>query len=779
MSKADDKFLKLARERFKQAEEAEKAQRERERADLRFYAGEQWDADLLDARKGQTIGSGTSVQIVPARPSLTINKTREPVRQILNEERKSELAIELTPADDWGDTTGPIDHHEIELREGLVRRIQRDSEAAGARTWAFARSTIAGRGYWLVLTRFMPGKSWNQEVYVDRIYNQGSVLLDPSREQPDGSDAEWGFYGTTMPWDTYKSEFPASAKNPNRVSSASDDDWRILGEEAPDWFTSDGDTRSVRVMNYYYTERESRELAQGPDGQGIWLDEWPEHLPKPKDLQTRTVVTKKIKWAKIDGCQVIDETDWPGRWLPIIETVGEELPPYDKDKRCEGVVRPMLDACKGNNYIISKFVERVGLTPIPPWMMAGGQDEGYEDEYNTANTRALSRLHYNQKDNFEQQAPPPFKPDNRADIADIGMGVQLFGQAIASTSVVPETALGNADPTVKSGKLAKLLLDQATRGTSNFLDNLTRSMRHEARVINDLLSPIYGRPGRLARMITGQGEMASVVIGQPFTTQGDGKQARPMPVKGWQPGQPTPEGAKLYTLTPDCDFNVAVTIKKSEGTRREEIAEKLTSLIEADPTQMGIIGDKLWKNLDVPDHEEFEERYRAILIPPIQALLNKQQPVPPQAQAQIAQLTQQLQQVMPLADKNKTDLQKATIQRDENIQIAQMNNETRVKVAWITASAGLAKATADVDAENARTVVDSLDTGAAAELDLHMKKLETVHAVLAQSQDHLHEAALQADQQAHELTAAEQAHQQALEQQSQQAALTPVPTETP
>ena len=55
------------------------------------------------------------------------------------------MGIELIPADDFGEMAGPIDHTEIELREGLVRRIQRDSEAADARTWAFSRSAIAGR----------------------------------------------------------------------------------------------------------------------------------------------------------------------------------------------------------------------------------------------------------------------------------------------------------------------------------------------------------------------------------------------------------------------------------------------------------------------------------------------------------------------------------------------------------------------------------------------------------------------------------------------------------
>src|SRR5262245_1218321 len=116
MSAARTKFLKLARDRFKQAQDADKDQRDRELQDLKFYAGEQWDPEVLNARKGQTLGQGTTNQVIPARPSLTINKTREPVRQVLNQERQSDLGISLIPADDWGEMAGPVDHTEIELR---------------------------------------------------------------------------------------------------------------------------------------------------------------------------------------------------------------------------------------------------------------------------------------------------------------------------------------------------------------------------------------------------------------------------------------------------------------------------------------------------------------------------------------------------------------------------------------------------------------------------------------------------------------------------------------
>jgi hypothetical protein len=177
VSRKDEKLLKLARERFELANTATNDQRKREREAIGFYNGKQWSQELIDARKGQTVGSGSNQQTTPARPSLVINKTREPVRQVLNQERQSDLSIELVPADDFAGFGEPIDRDEIDLREGFLRRIQRDQECDDARSWAFNRAVIAGKGYRVVMTRYVPGKTQDQEVYIERIYDQNSVLL--------------------------------------------------------------------------------------------------------------------------------------------------------------------------------------------------------------------------------------------------------------------------------------------------------------------------------------------------------------------------------------------------------------------------------------------------------------------------------------------------------------------------------------------------------------------------------------------------------------------------
>src|SRR5206468_13086472 len=192
-TRADTELLDLAKLRFKVCEEADDGQRRREREDLSAYAGELWSREELDARGAQPGTEG--MPPIPARPSLNIPLLQETIKQVTNEIRQAELGVEIVPVDKFPDADQAPDDREIELHEGLVRRIQRDSEDSDARIWAAARAAQCGRGFWGILTKYLPGKTWDQEIKIIRFYNQASVSLDPSHEQPDGSDADFGFVG--------------------------------------------------------------------------------------------------------------------------------------------------------------------------------------------------------------------------------------------------------------------------------------------------------------------------------------------------------------------------------------------------------------------------------------------------------------------------------------------------------------------------------------------------------------------------------------------------------
>lgn len=803
MSKAEDDFIKLARDRFKQAEDADHDQRARERDDLAFYSGDQWSRDAKIARESQQAVGG--LPPTPERPTLTINKVREPVRQVLNQEEGAEFAIELAPADDFGPLASPNPERdrEIELREGLLRTIQRSPEAQDARLWAASRAAIAGRGYYGVMTRYLPGKTMDQEVYIHRYYNQASVSLDPSHEQPDGSDAEWAFVGVDMPIAQYEAEF-----GKNRVTQAAsghDDEWRALGDDAPGWFSNTNElTKSVRVVDYWYTEREARTLCTMPDGTFAWQDELPNDAPAP--LDTRRVTEKKIKWAKIDGLQVLDETDWESPDIPIVKVLGEELHPYDDERRAEGMVRPARDANQGFNSMVSKLVETIGLTPIPPWMVAEGTWEVYRQWYQAATTRTLPVLPYKTTDLQGNPAPPPFRTPVDTPIGDLAMAVQMFDLAIKSTTGVPDANLGRQDPTVKSGRQAQILIAQSQHGTSHYLNNLTRSMRYEGRIINNLLYPIYGkRPGRLARIIDGQGEAQTVQIGMapppmalppangapggppmpgppglPPAVGPAGPPPGPMgaPPPGMPAGQPPgslqmarpglppmPPPKPVYTLTPDATYNVVVKITRAFDSRRDEEAAMIGDLISKNPQLITWFGDLWLKNQDGPGHQEMADRAKVMLAPPIQQLLAQQaqgqSPVPAPYQAQMQQLQKRLMDAEKLLQHASAELQSENAKYQTELRKTQMEIESKERIAALDRETKITVAELGAKVDRMQLFLEER-----ARLGAQM------HEATQNAMDRAHDVALGAQEHAQSLQQGDQAHAQSLEQGQQAAAQT-------
>lgn len=695
----ETQFLETARSRFKLGQDAMEDQLERETDDIRMFNGDQWPADVRAARAGQNASNG--LPPVPARPCFTINLLRQPVSQIQNECRQSDLGLEIVPADDFGESIGPIDDTEIKLREGLSRRIQRESEAQDAREWAFDRAVIAGRGFYAVRTRFVEGKSFDQEVYVQRIYNQASVTIDPNHEQPDGSDADWVFIGVDMPWDQYKAEFPMDAKGrKNRIADADDEEWRGLNDEFPDWFQNEGDHRLIRVVEYFYTVRESRELVLLADGNVSWSDEVPEGA---EVLDRRTVVDKRVKWAKIDGNQILDETDWPSPFLPIVKVLGKELQPTDKDRKAEGAVRPSRDSQVGFNFMASKQAEVVGLAPIPPLMVAEGQIEGYEAWYSLANTRTLPYLPYRTRDAEGNPVGAPSASPRETPIAAVAQSASMFHEMIRSTTGMPDPTLGNVDPSVRSGVAIRRLVEQANKGTSNFMDNLVRSMRHEGRIINSLLYPIYGkRPGRLARIMTGQQEQQTVMINQPFVRDGS----------RLAPAEPNAPNAERYQLTEEARFNVAIKVTKAYDTRREQEAATVAEIIQTNPAMLNVVGDLFFANMDGPGSRDMAERMKVMLAPPVQQLLQSKQQgqnaVPPEVQAQMAAMQQQMQQMGAALQEAQSGIQTEQLKAQVQLQIEREKLAAQERIEQLRAQVELQKAQIDAQVSEKRTAVEQI-----------------------------------------------------------------------
>jgi hypothetical protein len=133
-------------------------------------------------------------------------------------------------------------------------------------------------------------------------------------------------------------------------------------------------------------------------------------------------------------------------------------------------------------------------------------------------------------------------------------------------------------------------------------------------------------------------------------------------------------------------------------------------------------------------------------------------------------------------------MQKQTLKGQQDLQLAQLEQQGKERLAWINQVAQIAIAGAKIDAEQARTFVDAAEKGSAKALDLHMQHLAHVQDTQQSTQDHLEALQQAALEHSQNLEAGAVGHQQALEQgavghqqgleaNAQQAALQPAPAE--
>lgn len=265
---ADQALHDLALERFKVAAQAFQQQRIRELEDLKFAAGEQWPDDIKALRAGGQV-YGTMPPL-PARPCLTINKLRQPLQQVQNQQRNARLSLKFAPKGN-GATRDVASAY-----EDIARAIQADSRAHLARNWAFDRAIQCGRGAYRILTEYSNDGDFDLDIVYKRILNQAAVYLDPYAQEPDWSDGEWAFITEWVPYSRYKRMYPKS-----KLGAGDDTVFSDLVTDNSAWVQFDGtdEGRAVQLAEYFYVEYSDLVLVQLQDGSSVPASEAPEGVP--------------------------------------------------------------------------------------------------------------------------------------------------------------------------------------------------------------------------------------------------------------------------------------------------------------------------------------------------------------------------------------------------------------------------------------------------------------------------------------------------------------------
>ena len=701
-------IVKEALARFKLAVEAEAAQRAREQADLKFQdPAHQWDEDAAGARGPLTIDGVT----IPARPMLAIPKLDQPIQLVLNQERSAHLGVTVTPLDE------DADDDTAEVIQGLYRRIEQDSRAGLARSWAFDRAVKCGRGAYRVNTRYCddPAHPFDQGITIERLLYQSTAYFDPFAQEPDWSDGEWAFEANWFPWERYTRRYGTTALAKGGASELD-----ALAETAPEWAKTDGVTqddagRAVLVVKYWRVERTTRHQVVLEDGGTAYEDALPAggRIQMGEDGTTATrrrpVETRTVHCYVLNGLEVIESYPWNGRYIPLIPVIGRELQPWDASRIFSGMIGPSKDGQKLFNYAASQAVESAALEPRAPFDLDPQEIEGYEQFWKLANVKNFPYLPRH-KVNAQGQ---PWGPLQRiqADTSKLQLSMMLINEAdkfIQASTATFDPSLGNLPQKDRSGRAIIALQQQSDQGNSHYLHNLaTISMTYEAKVVLDLLPSIYDRPGRVARLLDFEDNPSAVILNAPFTKDARG---RPQPLHT-VPGVPAPPEAKTYDLRTG-KYSVNVSIGKSWQTRLQQGEAEIGAILQSNPELMPLVGPTYFKFRDFPGSKEIAEllkKMRAQQYPFLAQEQDDGQPDAQQLQGQLQALQQQLQQMQQQLQeagqiiqtkqveqqakaqtelaKVQADVQMKAIEAKLKLDLEDMRNRTTIAVAEINALA--------------------------------------------------------------------------------------------
>lgn len=628
LMQTDDRIVAEAKRRFDFAETYEAHTRQLEREDLKFAYGDsdnewQWPKDIQDR--------------LEKRVRLTVNKTRQHCLQIINDAKQNKSSMKVRP------TGNGATFKSAEIYEGLLRHIEYQSNAQAIYGYATKYQVYSGVGYWRVVTDYASDESFDQEIYLRRVKDPNAVYLDPNVVELDALDAKWAFVFDDMPKEDFAEQYPEfkNVASLNTLSTATNSWIKDKSVRVAEYFRCVPKKDQLLHMTHPVTKARSIVKASTvpPDILQSILDD-------PTTV-TRHIMDTKVEWYLICGDIIIDRRVWPGKYIPIIRLLGDEI---EIDSRLErsGHVRYMKDPQRMYNYMSSANVEFTALQGKTPYLAPKKAVESNINDWRSANQKNFAVLTYNHVDEDGTPIPPPQRQEPPQVGAAFIEGLKVASQEMMMASGQYEESFGQKSQAI-SGKAINARERQGDNATYHFIDQLGISITATAKVIMDLIPKVYDVP-RVNKILAQDGTESDVTV-NPHV-------AEAYLEKRSKEGQ---EVEKIFN--PNVGrYSVQADIGPAYATQRQEAFNAITQVLSMNKELTTVIGDLLFKSADFPMADKIAERLERMV--PAQAKGDGPSPQDQKMQANIASLTKDIHTLLEDNAKLKIQLKGKDEMRD-------------------------------------------------------------------------------------------------------------------
>jgi hypothetical protein len=568
----NDDFLTEMREGFKRSQDAWSNNQERYESDVRFARkGEQWGEADKKLRDDQ------------GRPMLTINKLASFIRQVVNDARMNKPQIKVFPNDNEGDP------ETAEVLNGIIRNIEQISKADLAYDTAIDCATSGGFGFFRIDLDYVTDMAFDMEIGISRILNPLTVYPDANSIEADSADWNECYVTEMIPNEEFEARYPDA----ELVSFDSGTKDVYSG-----WYEKD----ATRIAEFWKRTEVPMMIYELSNGDIVDEDVY-ETMKDDYDTVRVTIVQSRkskkhqVKQYIVSGAEILEEFDWPGKYIPIVPVYGDEVF-VDGERHLFSLIHFAKDPQRMYNYWRTASTELVALAPKAPWIGPAGafnSDPGWA----TANREAHQYLEY------DGDIPPQRQPFAGPPAGALQESLNSSDD-MKSVMGMHDASMG-AQSNEISGVAIHKRVSEGDTSNFHFIDNTARAIRHAGNIIVDLIPKVYSRD-RMIRILGEDGTAQTVRINAPVQKEEEGLQG-----EGVEKREAT---TNIYDLNLG-KYDVTVKSGPSFTTQRVEARESMLALLQAWPQAAAITGDLVVESMDWPNADIFAKRLKSLLPPGI------------------------------------------------------------------------------------------------------------------------------------------------------------------
>lgn len=521
---------------------------------------------------------------------MVINELPQFIHQVTNDIRQNTPSVDTIP-----DSDGDIETAEV--FSDLIRDIEYKSSADEAYDTAAEYAVKCGIGFIRVDHDYCGDDSDEQELQIKKVHDPLSVWIDPASIECDGRDANGGIALEPISRKTFERLYPKKS------------------------FISFTDPKATDVKDTII-------IAE------IFIREFTGKYNK----------TPLIRRYKFSGADMLDETEFPGDYIPIVPVIGEDVW-IDGKRILASLIRQARDPQLRLNHWACKEQQILNMAPIAPVMAEEGTLVNERGQWQSPGTEMV--LEYRKTDLNGEPANLP----TRLQPPPVPTGI-LNAMEGAKQNIKESLGMYNASIGEKSNETSGIAIQRRQQegdvATFHFPDNVRRSITQVGRITASAIPKIYDTP-RVVQTMSNENEPRMVGIN----------------------GGPVQQGQKQSHDLTKGKYRVRVTTGASYTTKRQEAAALFGDVIKGNPELMNVIGDLWAKNLDVAGAQAMADRLRK-MIPP-QLLEDEEQQIPPQ-------LMQKLQEMQQIIQQGAQEIQQLQAQlSDKNAELELKSREVGVK----------------------------------------------------------------------------------------------------